>query len=59
VLRQRKRFARFERWGEGPLTTLLAAKGIVTSPKPHLTSHDYALLSLFFGVLVVVAPWPS
>jgi hypothetical protein len=39
------------------LTTILAAKGIVTSKTPHLTASSYAALSLFFGILVVVAPF--
>ncbi len=38
------------------LTTFLAAKGIVTAQKPHLTPADYALLSVFFAALVAVAP---
>ena len=39
------------------LTTLLAAKNLITSPKPHLDQATYAALSLFFGILVVLAPF--
>ena len=37
------------------LTTVLAAKVPLASPS-HVSAGDYAALSLFFGVLVVVAP---
>ena len=39
------------------LTTLLAAKNLITSPKPHLDQPTYAALSLFFALLVVLAPF--
>jgi hypothetical protein len=39
------------------LATVLASKGTVTVSHPHLDSASYAALSLFFGILVVIAPF--
>jgi len=37
------------------LATVLASKGVVVISHPHLDSVSYAALSLFFGLLVVIA----
>jgi len=38
------------------LATVLASKGVVVISHRHLDSVSYAALSLFFGILVVIAP---